>query len=527
MNKLKLILSLLGLLALLQLGRAFTALFSPVIIDYCEMMVGGAADQLRTTGSLAAMYAPPAAPYGMPGVQYPPLFMLLVAGLTGLTGLGTILAERLLSWGLYVAAGGLVGLLVWQETRQRWAACFAACVPFCFWSVIIFVHAARVDPLALFLSLLTAYLYRRQARRATPPTLTSLAPIALLSVLAFFSKQTYLAVSAAIFFDLILTTRSYSAVLPPSRAEARSYSLQPIAGRSPLLQLSPQSSVLSPLFFAFLWLFWAGLGFALFGWWSQGELFGIYDPARAGSFILHLVPGFVGFFIVDHLPFILIAAFALRQQWRERARFWPLYTLFATLACITIIKDGAVDYYFNELAFVLSVSVGLGLAYIMKPKPAATSPKSKIQNLNLSTTVLLGIQAIIALGMFIGWSHWRDFNDNRRAYEEGLTLVRTAQTEDSRSEKPSLILVNSFLLDTGHSAQIGDYFIFSVLLKNGRRDMSPFLSDLQAGRYRLIMTEEFNRWPAEVEAAFSLRYNRRIITGEAGRKIFWVYTLRV
>jgi hypothetical protein len=201
LNKLKIILILLGLLALLQLGRAFSALFSPVVIDYAEMMVGAGAEQLRSSGQLAAIYAPPAAPYGMPGVQYPPLFILLADGLISLSGFKAILAGRLLSWTLYLASGGLASLIVWQETRQRWAALSAAILPFCFWSVIIFLHATRVDSLALFFSLLAAYLYRRQTLNGKI-TLPTLALVALLGVAAFFSKQTYLAVSAAIFFDL-------------------------------------------------------------------------------------------------------------------------------------------------------------------------------------------------------------------------------------------------------------------------------------------------------------------------------------
>jgi hypothetical protein len=486
----KVITILLALLALLQLGRAFTALFSPVVIDYCEMMVGGAIAQLQASHDLSAIYAPPAAPYGMPGVQYPPLFIWLGAILPGLP---TVLAERLLAWSLYVGAGALVGLNVWQETHQKWAALVAAIIPFCFWSVIIFVHTARVDPLALFLSLLAAYIYRRQTR-AGSPSLPELALVALLCALAFFSKQTYLAVSAAIFFDLGLKGWR-----------------------------NPKSSIQSALSFSLLWLGWVGLGFGLFGWLSGGEFFGIYDAARAGSFILQLVPGFVGFFVLDHLPLLILAGIALRRQWQQGEYFWPLYSLFAALACVTIIKDGAVDYYFNELAYTLAVAVGLQLATVL----AGDSHKQKAPGFKLNgTTVLLGVQTLVALGMFLGWSHWKDYDNNRRAYEEGLALVRTTQAEDASSSRPSLILVNSFLLETDRADQIGDYFIYSVLLKNGKRDMRPLVSDLEAERYRLIMTEEFNRWPPEVEAAFANHYNKRIIVGEAGRKIYWIFTPR-
>ncbi len=504
------------------------------------MMVGGAARQLRDGAGLAAIYAPPATPYQMPGVQYPPLFIYLTSALSGLSGLKILLAERLLAWGFYVASGLVVGLIVWQETRQRWAAIAAGALPFAFWSVIIFVHAARVDPLALFLSLLAAYFYRRMTLKNTLDW-RSLGLIAGLSVAAFFTKQTYLAVTAAIFLDLVVGGR---------RLRHFRFSIK---------ELSTQFSVLSPvLVFVGWWLGWVGLGFGLFGWWSRGEIFGIYDPARAGSFIFQLVPGFVGFFVLDHVALLILAAVSLRREWQQSRYFWVIYGVFAALSCITIIKDGAVDYYFNELAYVLSIAVGLLVAPLLvevrdegftiydlplkEPRPRftfrrgeATSRNLQIQNSKLQIQNyssapdprlkwLLGFQTLVAMGMFLGWSHWKDFEASRLAYQEGFTLTQAAQAGEARGQKPGLILVNSFLLDSNRADEIGDYFIYSVLLKNGRRDMTPLLSDLETGRYRLIITETFNRWPSQIEEALNRRYNLRIIADTAGRPIYKVYT---
>ncbi len=144
-----------------QLIRGFSALFSPVSTDYSEMMVAGMAQQLFQTGNLEFIYAPPAAPYGMPGVQYPPLFIGLTSLLIFFSGLGPVLAARLLAWGFYAAAGGMVGLLIYRETGQRAVALCGAFFPFTFWSVLIFINGARPDPLALFLSLSGVLVYRR------------------------------------------------------------------------------------------------------------------------------------------------------------------------------------------------------------------------------------------------------------------------------------------------------------------------------------------------------------------------------
>ena len=552
----------------LEVGRALLAAFTPIVLDYSEMIVAGATEQLRVTGSLHDIYAPPAAPYGMPGVQYPPLFILLNVALRGLSGLGSVLSERLLTWSLYLASGGLVGVIVWQETGKRRVALLTAALPFCFWNVIIFLHAGRVDPLALFFSLLAAYVYRRQSRLG-PPTFRGLLLVAGLCVLAFLSKQTYLAAPAAIFLDLLLLkkpnlTERWAGQLAEQHPAPNPYmyagtdlwaqqadaptnvptptnvpglpksgttgltaakNINPQPNPTTILRASIypqgnplgrnlQSTIYNPLVFALAWLALTALALTVLGWWSGGELFGIYDPARAGSFILSRVPGFVSIFLLDHLPLLVIALVGLWRLARQGDRFWPLYTLFAALACTTIVKDGAVDYYFNELAYVLSVGVGLGLATALK-----TGRRRLV-------TAGLAVQTLIALGMLVGWSHWRDFDMSRQAYQQGLALVRSAQTSEAQGGKPALVLVDSFLLETGQPQKVADYFIYSVLLSNRRRDPTPLINDLQNERYGMIITENFLRWPPLVEAALANRYNLRIILGEDGRKPYWVYTLR-
>ncbi len=499
---------ILGLLGCLEIARAFLALFSPIVIDYCEMTVGGAVEQLRPGASLREMYAPPAAPYGMPGVQYPPLFMLLVWGFQSLTGLGVFLAERLSAWGFYAGAGVLVGLIVWKETGRKGAALISAGLPFCFWSVIIFAHAARVDPLALFLSLLAAFGYRRLQKN-----FLTLALVALLAVLAFFSKQTYLAITAAVFLDLLFSTPK-----DPAKTASRQVGVLKHISREGLLKAVAFAGMLAA---------WAGLGFGLFGWLSAGEIFGIFDPSRAGSFIFDKAPGFVGFFLLDHLPLISLALVSLWLQWRQNQKFWVFYTLFAALACVTIVKDGAVDYYFNELAYLLALAVGLLVArFFNSPaeRPVETSKFFLAARKWIGPA--LAVQAVIALGMFVFWSPWKDFNASEGPYRQGLALVRQAYQSEGIGGKPPLVLVDSFLIETGRSRQVGDYFIYSVLLKNGKRETAPLVTDLENRRYSLIITETFNRWPPEVEAALAKGYNPSSIIRTDGQAIYYVYRVK-
>lgn len=457
------------------------------------MTVGGAAEQLRTGWNLQAIYAPPAAPYGMPGVQYPPVFILLTALLTKISGLSVLLVERLLAWGFYVASAGMVGRCVWQETRQRWLAIVAAGLPFCFWNVIIFAHAARVDPAALFFSLCAAYTYRRSPS-------PNLLLVAFWGTLAFFTKQTYLAVSAAIFFDLAL----------------KAFSQQRQEAAQPELKTLPRKKLIIFVAASLVWLVIFG-GFT--GWWSGGAFFTIFEPGRAGSFIFDKAPGFISIFVFDHLPLLLLAGGGLWLQLRVRKNsyFWPLYSLFAGLMCITIVKDGAVDYYFNELSYVLSFSIAFCLA-------ASKSIFSWIsaRYWTILKTSLLVLQLIIASGMLIFWSHWKDFEAGQAAYNEGLTLVRQAQAQN----RPALTLVDAFLLETGQAAKIGDYFIYAVLLKNNLRDSAPLIADLQAGRYDFVLVESFVRWPAPVEAALTSSYNLRTINADDKRSLYHLYELK-
>lgn len=483
----------------LELLRGFTALFAPVSNDYSEMMVAGMAQQLRLTGRLEYIYAPPNAPYLMPGVQYPPVFMALTALLIRFGGLEAVLASRLLAWSAYAASGGLVGLLVWQETRHKWASLCAAFFPFTFWSVLIFINGARPDPLALLLSLLGVYLYRRGSPplfSAGPPpkagiSLARLALVAFILALAFYSKQTYLAAGAAIFIDLLLT----------------------------------RGKRLQALFFGAIYGGFALVGLLLCQVLSNGTFAGIFEPERAGRFIFHLAPAMVGFFLLDHAPLIIIAVAVVVWQWRQGHKFWALYLFFAAVTCASIVKDGAVDYYFNEVAYLLSVQVGLALALVL---PSKAAPPAKIAAISRRQSsifaALLALQVIIAAGMFVAWNQWRDNDNFGDIYKEAQALVR----EYRQSGRPALIWQNNFLIETNQTELIGDYFIYWILLGNGHRDMQPLLADLQARRYEMIMvgSPEFRRWPPMLEQALEQNYKARILAGKDGRQLYWIYTPR-
>lgn len=486
----------LAIVGLAELIRSFVALFDPLSNDYSEMIVAGMSRQLQLTKSLAAIYAPPDAPYHLPGVQYPPLFMCFGAVLLALTHLSPLLAARLLAWFGYAGSGLLVGLLVWQETRQRWAALVAAFLPFNFWSVIIFINAARPDPLALLFSLCAAFYYRRyQLKRIkldASPLLSAtnwwqnfgeLLPVVLLCWLAFFTKQTYIAVSAGVFFDLLL------------RRGQRFYAL--------LFGLVLGSLV--------------GSGLLLFNLLSQGTFMAIFDPARADRFIFDKAPSFIQIFLTDHAALLLIALLVLWivGRYNPYQRFWLLYFFFAVLGCVSIVKDGAVDYYFNEVAYLTCVLVGLALAWWLK----------KIEKLrwrNWLLPLLLAVQFGVAIVMFIGWGLTANYDNFRQAYNSGLQLVAQAQAK----HQPTLIFADNLLLATDQTDLICDYFIYSILVEDKHADPTSLLTDLQRHRYSLIITENFYSWPPVFNAAIQQNYSMHYLNGKNKQHLFKVYVLK-
>jgi hypothetical protein len=313
--------------------------------------------------------------------------------------------------------------------------------------------------------------------------------VALGCAAAFFSKQTYLACSAAIFFDLLL------------QHGRRRYAF----------------------YFGVIFSILVGSGIFIINLLANGTFVAIFDPARAARFIFDKVSGFVGFFVLDHLPLLALAVSVLVWQiyTKKSGYFWPLYSGWAALACVAIVKDGAVDYYFNELAYVLCVQVGMGLAWIW-PKISEVTPHS----FNTIRTkylvwfkVALAVQLVIAFAMFEGWGQGRDFDNFRSAYAQGQALVSQAQLQ----KRPVLVFADNLLLATDQTELSGDYFIYTLLVENKHISAEPLLIDLQQRRYDFVISEEFLRWPAVFQAALTANYDLQYLDGLDGRHLFKVY----
>ncbi len=480
-----------------QAIRAFAALFTPLVLDYTEMMLVGGAWQLQHNG-LAATYLPPDTPYNLPGIQYPPLFPLLLSLLNWLTGISLVGAARFWSYGGYAAAAVMVVLLVRQFSfqssgRQKLPTLplfLAFFLPFCFWPVIIFAHTARVDPLALFFSLLGIWLYLKHGSKSSYRWLVVVAAVL---VLAVYTKQTYIVAPAAVFFHLLLTS--------PGKARLKAFA------------------------FGFTYAGFLVAGYLLIVLFSNAAFLTIFDPARAARFILNYAPGMVAFFTLDHLPLLIVTIIVVAWQWRQRHRFYPLYLLLSALSCITIVKDGAIDYYFTELAYISCVLVGIAASqlYITYPQPTKTSqpPRKYLRGFIFA----LVVQGVIAIGMFVGWSQQKAADNFQDSWNSAVATVAQAQQQN----RSALILTNGLLIATGQYEKIGDYLIYSILLSGGKSDPQLLANDLTAQRWQLIITTDppFYRWPETIARALAQHYKLNILSGRDGTNIYWVYMPKV
>jgi hypothetical protein len=508
---LSLSLLLLTLAGAAQAIRAFAALFTPLVLDYTEMMLTGGSWQLQHNG-LAAAYLPPDTPYHLPGIQYPPLFPLLMSLLNWLIGVSLVGASRFWSYGSYVAAAIMVVLLVRQFITQKLGKqklpalplFLSLFLPFCFWPVIIFAHTARVDPLALFFSLLGVWLYLNYGSASSYRRLVLVAAVL---VLAVYTKQTYIVAPAAVFFHLLFTL--------PGKARLKAFA------------------------FGFTYAGFLAGGYLLIALFSNTAFLTIFDPARAARFILNYAPGMIAFFTLDHLPLLLIAVTVAGWQWRQGYRFYPIYLLLSALSCITIVKDGAIDYYFTELAYIICIQVGIAATYFYITYPrtvikgsfeignVATYPQTtKIsqppQKYLRGLVVALFVQGLIAIGMFAGWGQQKAADNFRDSWNSAVSTVAQAQQQN----RAALILTNGLLIATGQYEKIGDYLIYSILLSGGKSDPQLLANDLTSQRWQLIITTDppFYRWPESISSALSKHYNLNILSGRDGTNIYWVYT---
>jgi len=132
---------------------------------------------------------------------YTPIYHLTAALFSKVFGL-TYLVPRLVSFGAAIIVGAFVFLIVRHQSQNSFAAAIASLLPFASHYFYSWIPIIRTDSLALLFAVAAIFVINRSQ------DLRSTLLGAVLVVLAFYTRQIYLAAAAAIFIYLLINNRT-------------------------------------------------------------------------------------------------------------------------------------------------------------------------------------------------------------------------------------------------------------------------------------------------------------------------------
>jgi hypothetical protein len=467
-------LALIGLL--LAFGRALwlfgahthTALTYPYNLNYGE---GPLLDQAARLARGEGLYGLTAPPWLI--TNYPPVFMLTVAPFVDSYG-PSFLYGRVISLVSIGASVSLLAGLIYATTRDRLAAAVGGglllAVPYIlYWSPL-----ARIDSLALALSLGGLYL----AVRATP-TREPLFPAALLLALAVYTRQTYLLAAPLAAFVWVARMNGW----------ARGLTL-------------------------IVWLGVLVLGsFAVLLVWTQGGIWFHLITANANT----LDPSILVYYVregVRYLPVLLamLALFLAAGSVKKAQSWWLVapYALGALGTALTIIKIGSDVNYLYEWAAALCLSAGALLALARRAQRGRQA----------WTAVLLA-----ALALQIGMA--TDLSARRYLPITAERVARRPMTDalfTSISARADVILADEAmgLLALAGQPLAFQPFEMSALARAGLWDETPFIERLERGSYPTLLmynpslnpSLRLERWTPAMLRALNTHYRPLDLIGE-------------
>ncbi|MFP4393962.1 MAG: ArnT family glycosyltransferase [Anaerolineales bacterium] len=398
--------------------------------------------------------------------NYPPLYGLTLAPGVALFG-PNFWAGRLISALCAIAAGIFLALIIYDASRDPWAAMTTAGV---LWAMPYVVHWAgllRIDLLALALSAAALYVLVR-----APETRAGLLGGAILLTAAAYTRQSY---------------------------------------------------ALAAPFAAFVWL-WSRQGWrraftlaALVGG-SSLALFVLLNALTGGGFFFNIVTANVNEYGIGRLLWnlrtlrydlpllLLMGALALLLSpvvdLPHRTLIVP-YLIGAFLSMLTIGKVGSNVNYFLELCAALSLVAGAWIAWLR------TTPRLRRWPLVRAALVLL-------VSVQIGWMMQRTRDEylprvlHRRAMEEELRLL-----EDEVAEAGGTVIGDEYMgLMTlqGERLYIQPFEV-TQLAEAGIWDQTAFISDISDQQFAMILIHHFpgaevhkERWTSEMLDAVERAY---------------------
>lgn len=403
--------------------------------------------------------------------NYPPLYPLALALPTGLFG-PSLAAGRAISGLCAVLTALLLGLIVHGLTRDRCAAAVAGLTLLAFPYVLGWSKLARVDLLALALSIGGLYLLVRWPGRWRGTILGG-----LLLVAAIYARQSYaLAAPLAAVGWLWAHDRRHA----------------------------------------------AGLA-ALVGGLSLGLFFGL-NALTGGGFAYNIITANVNDFVLANLarwwrdlrgaaPVLLLLAGPFLVAGR-RSVAWPLlapYLIGASLSALTIGKVGSNMNYLLELCAALSLMAGACVAW-----------GRRCPWLRATLLILLALQ----VGLLMRAS-WRDPIAGLQ-WRMAQPRVALAELEQIIAAADGPILADEYmgLLALQAKPLYIQPFEVTQLAKAGLWDQAPLLSNIRARAFPAIFIQHFRgypvyqeRWTPEMLAAIMAHYEPTAFLAET--IVYW------
>ena len=432
-------------------------------IDYGEAPL---VDQAVRLASGESIYQPDLTHEPFTISNYPPLYVATLAAFVPFAG-PAFWPGRLVSAVSIWAAALFLGLIVHTTTRDRVAAVIAGLSLAAWPYVVLWSTLARIDNLALALSLGGLWVLVRW-----PKTTAGLLVGGLLLVASIYTRQSY-ALAA------------------------------PLAG--------------------FVWL-WSVAGwrraFGLAAWVGglSGGLFAVLYALTGGGFLLHIVTANVNAYSIDTVrywaeqvwsvgwPLIVlgIASLVLIRRWNPLYAVAAPYLLAATASAATIGKIGSNANYLLELLAALGLAAGVWAAFLRERQSWAL--------LRAGFLLLVAFQAALMLEMTF----------TRFPGETPARLTQAAELDKleklvAGADGPVLADEQMGMVTLAGKRLMLQPFEMTQLAAAGVWDQKPLLEAMKAGEYDLIIQYDVpwvrERWSPEMFAALDESYRLTAVIG--------------
>lgn len=409
------------------------------------------------------------APYTI--TNYPPVYMLLQIPFNGLFG-PAFWYGRLISLVGMLAAALFLGLVLYNLTQDPLAALSGGLLLLAIPYARAWAPLFRIDSLALGLSWAALYLLVRGKGERR-----NLLWVAILLTAAIYTRQSY-GLAA------------------------------PLAAFAWLLSRQPRQRALT------LAAYVGGLGLGLFillNILTGGGFYFNIVTANINKFQLPTLLNYLRRLLADLPVLLTLGAVFLLAGW-SRMRGWRLaapYLLGAAVSALTIGKIGSNVNYLLELSAALCLAAGLVFAWLRQKGGTADSKASKTS----WQLAAAGLAAILAVQVF--WAA-----NNQSGYEQYLRQKTSLHTQNEvllglieQSTGPVLTGEHIGLLALTGRPIYYQPFEMKQLSDSGVWDQSPFLAELESGKYSLILmyrpvgnNVHERRWTPEMLALIATHY---------------------